>query len=423
MNAGRYGIWWRQRWVPQLFLTGLVGRLPLQMYSLAVLLLVRERTGSFATAGLVTAAGAVGYATMAPVQGRFIDRLGHTLPLTVTALVSAGAFTSLLATAAAGAGAPMLVPLAGLAGASLPPIASAQRTLWAEVLPDPEIRQTALTVDSMTLDVGLIAGPLIVTGIAAIGSPAVALAVVTAMLLTGTLLFSRLEPSRAQRGVARRRDMIGPLRSAGTRTLVVGATLTGIVLGALRVGFVAIAEDHGSPDLGGVLISAFGIGSLAGGLAYGARTWQGSPARRWIALLAGYTAGLVALFAVSSSLPAVAVVAVVAGSVLTPQVVTEFELIPSCAPPATVTEAYAWGITATFAGDALGSSIGGALVEQGPRLPLVAAAAGAALATLVAWTWRRTLVPYGSPGEGPDAAADAGATATGAAGAVALDDA
>jgi MFS family permease len=394
VNAERYRIWWSQRWVPQLFLVGLLGRLPLQMYSLAVLLLVRDRTGSFAVAGAVTASGAVGYAAAAPALGRLVDRRGQTLPLRVAAAVSAGAFAGLLAAALAGAGGPVLAPLAALAGLSLPPIAAAQRTLWSSVLPDPEIRQTALTVDSMTLDLGLIVGPLIVTGIAAVGSPAAALVTTAAMLLVGSLWFSRLEPSRRQEGTRRReRDMIGPLRSAGTRTLVVGATLTGVVLGALRVGFVALGEDHGSADLGGVLISVFGVGSLVGGLVYGARTWAGSPARRWVALLGCYTLGLAVLAAVWWSLPAVAVVALVAGSVLTPQVVTEFELIPACAPPAMVTEAYAWSITATFAGDALGTSLGGALVDTGTRLPLLVALGGAALATVVGWTWRHTLVP------------------------------
>lgn len=391
MNLGRYSAWWRQRWVPSLFVAGLLGRLPLQMYPLAVLLLVRDQTGSFAAAGAATGAAAVGYAAMAPVQGRWVDRYGQTVRLRLTGSVCAVAFGGLLLAAVAEAPAVVLAVLAAVAGMSLPPIAPAQRTLWSVVLPTPELRQTALAVDSMMLDVGLIAGPLIVTGIEVATSPEVAMATTAAMLLAGVLWFSGLEPSRHQRGSPGRRDMVGALRSAGTRTLVVGATLTGVVLGAINVGFVAVADDHGSPNLGGVLISVFGIGSLLGGLVYGAHTWRGDPARRWIILLACYSVGLVALAGVSWSLLAVAVVALAAGSVLTPQVVTEFELIPSCAPPDTVTEAYAWSITATFAGAALGNAAGGALAEQGARLPLVVAAGAAALATLVAWTWRRTL--------------------------------
>jgi MFS family permease len=348
----------------------------------------------------------VGYAAMAPVQGRLVDRYGQTVPLTATVSVCVAAFAGLLLAAAVDAASLVLAVLAAVAGMSLPPVAAAQRSLWSVVLPDAESRQTALAVDSMVLDLGLIVGPLIVSGVAVVASPEAAVATTAAMLLTGTLWFSRLEPSRQQRGASRQRDMVGALRSPGTRTLVVGATLTGVVLGALNVGFVAVAEDHGADDLGGVLIALFGIGSLLGGLVYGARSWPGDPANRWITLLAGYTVGLLALAAASWSLPAIAVVAIAAGSMLTPQVVAEFELIPRCAPPSSVTEAYAWGITATFAGAALCNAVGGSLAEEGARLPLLTCVAGAALATLVAWFWRHTLVPpdaepiEASPGAG-----------------------
>jgi predicted MFS family arabinose efflux permease len=281
---------------------------------------------------------------------------------------------------------------------SLPPVAAAQRSLWSVVLPDPELRQTALAVDSMVLDLGLIVGPLIVSGLNAVGPPEAAVAAAAAMLLAGTLWFARLEPSRRQQGTVRRRTTVGALRSPGTRTLVAGATFTGLVLGALNVGFVALTEDHGSPDLAGVLIAVFGVGSLIGGLVYGARSWPGDPARRWVKLLGCYTVGMALLASMSWSLPTVAVVAFVAGTVLTPQVVTEFELIPACAPPDTVTEAYAWSITATFAGSALGNAIGGTLAEEGPRLPLLVCVTGAALATAIAWFWRHTLTPSAPPG-------------------------
>lgn len=408
MNLGRYGVWWRQPWVPPLFLAGLIGRLPLQMHSLAVLLLVHEETGSWTTAGAITAAGAAGYAIVAPVQGRLVDRYGHTLPLTVMTLVSSVGFLALLGAVLAGLSSWFLAAVAALAGAALPPIAPAQRTLWSVVLPDPHVRQTALTVDSLMLDVGLIAGPLIVTGVTAAASPAASLVVTVAMLAIGTLWFSRLEPSRQQAPSREAKgDLIGALRGPGVRTVVVGATLTGVVFGALRVGFIAVAEDHGNPDFGGVLLAFFGAGSLAGGVVYGARSWTGDPARRWITLLVAYALGLAALSLVSWSLIATAVLAVVAGCVLTPQVVTEFELIPRCAPPNAITEAYAWGITATFAGSAFGSSLGGLLAEASPSLPIAAGAASAGLAALVAWGWRRTLAPStgGDTGRAGEAAA------------------
>jgi MFS family permease len=393
--TGRFAAWWRQPWVPVLFAAGTLGRLPLQMYSFALLLLVQDQTGSLALAGAVTAAGAVGYAVGAPVQGRLIDRYGQTVPLVATVAVNATVFTALLAVVtAAGTGGAALAALAVLAGATLPPVAPAQRTLWSTVVPDPEVRQIAFTADTMVLDVGLILGPLLVTGVAALTSPAIALVVTVTMLVTGTLWFASLEPSRTHEGAPVARDLVGPLRSAGTRTLIIAATCTGAVIGSLRVGFVAVAEQQAVPDAGGVLLSLFGVGSLLGGLAYGAWVKGGDPARRWITLLAAYTVGVGVVALVSWSMVLTAVFAVVAGAALAPQVITEFELIPFCAPPANVTEAYAWGITATFAGDAIGGAAAAALVDHGARLPAVAAVAGAALATAVAWTWRRTLVPH-----------------------------
>ena len=55
-----------------------LGRLPVAMYGLAILLYVQGATGSFATAGLVSAGSLVGVALGSVVQGRWVDRRGPT---------------------------------------------------------------------------------------------------------------------------------------------------------------------------------------------------------------------------------------------------------------------------------------------------------------------------------------------------------
>ncbi|MEN3303219.1 MAG: hypothetical protein V7633_5277, partial [Pseudonocardia sp.] len=65
------------------------GRLPVAMYALATLLYVQGVTGSFATAGLVSAGSLVGVALGSVVQGRWVDRLGPTRPLLAVALLFA----------------------------------------------------------------------------------------------------------------------------------------------------------------------------------------------------------------------------------------------------------------------------------------------------------------------------------------------
>src|SRR3981081_4462727 len=61
----------------RLLITALVGRLPQGMASLAILLLVRGVTRSYAAAGLAVGAYAFSNAACAPLQGRLVDRFGR----------------------------------------------------------------------------------------------------------------------------------------------------------------------------------------------------------------------------------------------------------------------------------------------------------------------------------------------------------
>lgn len=54
----------------------IVGRLPIGVATLAILLFLQARTGSFALAGSAAALYVLGLATVAPLLGRTIDRLG-----------------------------------------------------------------------------------------------------------------------------------------------------------------------------------------------------------------------------------------------------------------------------------------------------------------------------------------------------------
>jgi MFS family permease len=57
-------------------LASVLARLPIAMISLALLLYVQHATGSFAVAGLTSAAALVGVAFGSVIQGRIMDRLG-----------------------------------------------------------------------------------------------------------------------------------------------------------------------------------------------------------------------------------------------------------------------------------------------------------------------------------------------------------
>ena len=95
-----------------------IGRLPLGASGLAVILMIKATTGSFAQAGVVEAAVTIGAGVGLPVQGRIIDRTGQTAVLAVAQAVSAVSATGLVLSAHSGAGLAVLVAFAFAFGAS-----------------------------------------------------------------------------------------------------------------------------------------------------------------------------------------------------------------------------------------------------------------------------------------------------------------
>jgi MFS family permease len=75
----------------RLVATSLSARLAVGMLGLPMILTVRDATGSYAAAGLVSGAWSVGVAVSSPLRGRLVDRRGSRRALPPLALVSAGA--------------------------------------------------------------------------------------------------------------------------------------------------------------------------------------------------------------------------------------------------------------------------------------------------------------------------------------------
>ena len=107
--------------VAVIVLATLIGRMSIGISGLAILLYVREVTGSFATAGICTGALALGSSLGAPLQGRLVDRRGVAMLAPLAAVHSAGLLGVWVA-GALDAPAPALAALALLAGAAMPTV-------------------------------------------------------------------------------------------------------------------------------------------------------------------------------------------------------------------------------------------------------------------------------------------------------------
>ncbi len=372
----------------RLFATALVARLPQGMAPLAVLLLVRGATHSYAAAGLAVGASAFATAACAPLLGRLVDRFGRRRVLAPAAVAEASMYALLVVAAEAQLGAGALIVLAALAGAFLPPVAPVVRAMLGEVFDDPTVRETAYSLDAVTQEVLWITGPLVVAVLIAVASPEVAVLLIGAVGLAGTALFLRSRLVRSSSAIPERTDRRSAMASPELRALLGPVALTGMGLGAIEVGLPSLALHAGSRPATGLLLALWSLGSMAGGLWYGSRTWRSSLTRRYRVLLALAVLCTLPLIA-ARSIPAALVCSLVAGVTIAPVFSCQYALVGRSVSAGSETEAFTWVSAALIGGLAAGSAIGGAVIAPvGVSAPFVISCAATMLAALLAVGFR-----------------------------------
>jgi MFS family permease len=371
-----------------------LGSLPIGMFGLAILLLGREATGSFAQAGRIAGAFGLANAFGAVAQGRLMDRLGQTRVLRPAAVAHIVAVGGLVAAGESGASTPVLAIAAAAGGLTLPQVPAAMRSLWGELTTTAVERQTAYALVSIVFEVAVMTAPALVAGLTALAGPGVAVGVAAALCGAGGLAFSFTDGSKRWRGEVHQVSWLGPLVTSGMRALVAVLLVFGVAVGVVQVAVPAFADEHGSAATGGLLLAALSAGNLTGGLVYGARSWPGTPARRLTLLLALLGVGFALLAAADAPLVLAGLLAL-AGLVLAPATVVGSTLLDSVAPPGTATESFAVLVMGIVAGSAVGNAVGGALVDGASyELATLTAGAFAALGALLAYARRSSLTAW-----------------------------
>lgn len=407
---GAYRVLLQPPGTARLIVSLLIGRIPIGIFSLAIVLLVRAETGSFAQAGAASAAWAIGAGLLAPVQGRLVDRFGQPAVLIPSTLANALAVIGVLLCARNEAPTWALCFFAFVGGAGLPPLGACMRSVWAQVFErDADARNTAYTFEGIVAEAFFIVGPVITTVLIAVSSTSTALIVAVALSLVGTLWFATAPLARSWRSSDQHeRTRAGALGSPGMRTLMLAIVPTGISFGALEVAMPAFAVEHGEKaELAGILLSVMAVGSVLGGVWYGARQWSSPVVERFIVLHVVLAVGTLPLL-VATSIPVMAVMAAIAGLALAPSAAAAYLLIDHVAPPGTTTEATTWMMTANVAGAAAGAALAGVVVEaSNARWAIALACAGPVIGAIVSIALRKTLHPAANGLAAPEAAAAA----------------
>ncbi len=352
----------------------LLARFPNGMMSLAILLHVEQRTGSYAQAGLVLAAASVGQAVAGPVTSRWMGAWGmrRVLTLTLTVCVLSVLGLALLPLSLAG-----YMVLGLVAGLSTPPVQAAVRTIYPKLVNASQLTPL-FSLDASLQEIIWILAPVLITFVSTQVGTMPGLLLVAIILVVGGGWFI-LSPEVGRVRIPRSRRAFG-------RVVLKPPVLLATVLGFLLIGACSAVEvgvvstfGHGGLEAG-LVLAVFSIGSLAGGLGLGhipMGPW--AMARRLAIVAVGLSLTMVALdvWWLGGTL-------LLAGIGIAPALAVLFAITTASVKFSETAEAFGWAGTGQLIGAAAGSAVAGFLIDHGgPAGAYLAAALFAIVGVIV----------------------------------------
>lgn len=374
ISLSRYATLLERPELRRTIVASIIGRLPIGIVGLAILLATQSYSGSFGLAGAVAACYLAGLAAMAPVLGRVIDRIGPTRPLLVCAFVFPATLVTLVVALRLGAPLWTAFALAALAGAGFPPITVSLRTFLRQHLLEDAQLAAAYSLESVLIEIIFIVGPMLVALFVAYAAADAAVLFAAGCGFAGTLLFLR-SPALAQWRIAERKSpsLFGPLAERGFVPLLAVVLAYSGAFGLVEIGITAFAAEAGRLALAGLILGLMSVGSAAGGLAYGSRNWRMPLPRQFALMLLLMGIGVAALGLVADALVLTAL-GIVAGVVMAPALIMQSMLVAKTVPPQYSTEAFTWSTSCLLTGVGLGLVAGGLLLEHATSAAVFAAA-------------------------------------------------
>ena len=390
ISISRYGRLFATPDVKAALVASIIGRVPVGMGTLAIMLFVQSRVASFARAGVVSSLYVLGLALVAPFLGRLIDRAGPRPVLAVCALAYPCAVGALLALVDSDAS-PWLVALnAMIVGAVFPPVTICMRALYPRVLTDPGLLQAAYSLDSALIELVFILGPALVAGFVAAGRPDLALLFAAGCGLVGCTMFLRTPAMRAWSRATQplQRSLLGPLIVPELRAVLSATVLYSLAFGMFEVAVTAFAAKQGMPGAAGVLLALASVGSALGAIVYGGGDWRWPAETQFVVALSAMATGILVLAPIGN-IYLFGALAVVACAPMAPVIAVQSVLISRVTPRPMLAEGFTWGATMLLVGVSAGVALGGVLVDRlSPAMVCAGAGTATLLAALVGWSVR-----------------------------------
>jgi MFS family permease len=337
---------------------GILVRVPLFAGGVVLTLHVVAKLGrDYGQAGLVSAAATVCLAISAPWRGRLLDRFGLRRVILPSLVVMAVCWSI-----APFVGYWLLFGLAALAGLFAVPTFSIIRQAMITVVPEQD-RRTALALDSVAVELSFMIGPVIGVWAATTWDTSwVLFSVGMAEVLTSAIMWlanpaiaSESAPTAdGESARIARREWFRPRFVA----ICVAAAAATVVLSGTDISIVAALRDFGSSRLIGPVLAVWGLGSLIGGLVYGA-LHRAIPA---FLLLGGLSLVTIPIAFAPSVWP-LTVLAFIAGVLCAPTITATVDQLSRAVPDNARGEAMGWHGSSMTTGSALGAPLAGVAID------------------------------------------------------------
>ncbi len=365
---------------------GVLGRLPISMIGLGLVILVSSRTGSYSVAGVISATYVGVNALLAVPLARLVDRMGQGRVLGPAVTVSTGGLAMVMVAVENGWPTPWPHLFAGVAGAAMPNVGAAIRARWSHAVHDRSLLDTAFAVEAVNDELVFMVGPTIVTLLASAVHPLAGLAAACVASLIGTWwLVAQRATEPPLRAAEAGGHHSGPMPWRQLAPLVGGALMLGVLFGGSEVATVAFSDEAGSPVSAGLLLAVWALGSLISGLISGSIVFRRSPATR-------YRWGILALAVLMAPLPFVNHLVVLglflflAGFAISPTMIAAVSWVEKIVPADRLNEGMTVFTTGLVVGVAPGAAIVGAVVDRaGASAAFLVPAAAGMVGALVAF--------------------------------------
>ena len=366
--------------VKRLVVSALPGRLAYGMIALATFFFVQDKTGSITLAGIATGVETITSSLTAGFRGNLIDKWGQTRPLSifVPSWVALVIVLSSVSTPTA------IVVVSGLIGLMSPPVNLSTRPLW-RVLVGPENLRTAYALDTTISSSTIVAGPVLATAISIQYSGSAALWVTAALMAIGGIAIIQMPASRNWKPEPQQGNSMLLLRNKQFQSLAVEGMVFGLAWGLLEISIPSFSTLQGTPGLSAPLLATLAGTSIIGGLLIGSRKSVTTPLQgfKWASLGAS-VAALPLVFTKPGW--SMALVLGLLGLGMGFAQVFHWEVLEAVRPQGTATSAQAWLWAVEGSMLAVGTALGGYLVENvSPQIALLGVSIGLVLSTFYIW--------------------------------------